>query len=104
MGSSESRKHEQENEMVGNFLSNFSHAFYFNSCLPHYLGGRGEEGIGMGRRMFTNCSFSFSNKIVSQCGAQSCFDEHWPLRHYIIIIFVINFHNGNNAVSTVCII
>ena len=58
----------------------------------------------MGRRMFTNCSFSFSNKIVSQCGVQSCFDEHWPLRHYMIIIFVINFHNVNNAVSTVRII
>ena len=41
MGSSESRKHEQENKMGGNFLSNFSHAFYFNSCLPHYPGGRG---------------------------------------------------------------
>lgn len=64
----------------------------------------GGKGIGMGRRMFTNCSFSFSNKIVSQCGAQSCFDEHWPLKHYIIIIFVINFHNVNNAVSTVRII
>ena len=46
MGSSESRKHEQENKMVGNFLSNFSHAFYFNSCLPHYLWGRGEGGGG----------------------------------------------------------
>ena len=103
MGSSESRKHEHDNKMGGNFLSNFSHAFYFNSCLPHYPGGGG-EGIGMGRRMFTNCSFSFSNKIVSQCGAQSCFDEHWPLRHYIIIIFVINFHNVNNTVSTVHII
>ena len=41
MGSSESRKHEHENKMGGNFLSNFSHAFYFNSCLPHYPGGGG---------------------------------------------------------------
>lgn len=56
----------------------------------------------MWRRMFTNNRFSFSNKIVSQCGVQSCFDEHWPLRHtHAIIIFVINFHNVNNTVSTV---
>ena len=63
MGSSESRKHKHENKTGGNFLSNFSHAFYFNSHLPHYPGGGG--GIGMGGRMFTNYSFSFSNKIVS---------------------------------------
>ena len=44
MGSSESRKHEHKNKMGGNFLSNFSHAFYFNSCLPHYLGGGGGGG------------------------------------------------------------
>ena len=43
--------------------------------------------------MFTNYSFSFSNKIVSQCGVQSCFDEHWPLRHtqllYLSLIFTM---------------
>ena len=93
MGSSELRKHEHENKTGGNFLSKFSHAFYFNSHLPHYLGGGGGEEIGMGRRTFTNYSFSFSNKIVSQCGAQSCFDEHWPLRHtqllYLSLIFTM---------------
>ena len=69
---------------------------------PTIRGGRG-LGWGGGCSQIA-VSLAFSNKIVSQCGAQSCFDEHWPLRHYIIIIFVINFYNVNNAVSTVRII
>ena len=85
-------------------MSNFSHAFYFNSRLPHYLG---VGGIGMGKMMFTNnYSFSFFNnhKTVSQCGAQSCFDEDWPLRHTQLLYLSFNFHNVTDTVSTVHIV
>ena len=67
----------------------------------------GWGGIGMGKMMFTNnYSFSFFNnhKTVSQCGAQSCFDEDWPLRHTQLLYLSFNFHNVTDTVSTVHIV